>query len=110
MGYIKHHTIVVTTWDTPNIQKARDMACECGCLVSEVVVSKDNGYMTFFVAPDGSKEGWDPSYAGDDSRNAFVRWLESQRYDDRSSPYEWFEASYGSDDRKATIERQEWPR
>lgn len=90
MGYIKHDTIVVTTWDDDAMPKIHAKAVELlGAipsatsgegegynLVSPVVGPLMNGQSSFLVAPDGSKEGWDMSEAADEARRAFLEWLQ----------------------------------
>jgi hypothetical protein len=108
MGYIKHHAIVVTSWDDKTIEKAWNMAKRIGCQVSEILGPHSNGYCSFLIPPDGSKEGWDRSYEGDEARAIFKAWTNAQRYDDGSSSLEWVEVSYGSDDGKAEITDHAW--
>jgi hypothetical protein len=108
MGYIKHHVIVVTSWDEKLIEEAWWKANECGCKPSKIVGPYANGYGSFLIPPDGSKENWDRSDEGDAARNAFKTWVNTQRYDDGSSSLEWVEVSYGSDDGKAEITDHAW--
>ena len=111
MGYIAHRTIIVTsfdiTWDEPKLaETARKKAIEIfgEGLVSDMVDSVINGYKSFFVAPDGSKEGWPESDEGDVKREEFKKWLREQAYDDGSNHYDWAEFRYGGDERElATI-------
>ncbi|MGI9410256.1 MAG: hypothetical protein ACR2OV_09295, partial [Hyphomicrobiaceae bacterium] len=65
--------------------------------VSEVLRSIVNGYRTFLIPPDGSKEGWAESEEEDERRNSFVAWLEAQCYEDGSSPLAWAEVQYGDE-------------
>ena len=55
------------------------------------------------VPPDGSKEGWRESEAGDSTRAAFVKWLRSRCYDDGSSSYGWVEVQYADDEGETKI-------
>lgn len=74
MGYIKHHAIVATGWDTKRIMPSYGLALSIfGDSVSELVQSPVNGYVSFFIAPDGSKEGWVDSDNGDKNRETFMR-------------------------------------
>lgn len=76
MGYHNHHAIIVTAWDEKYIKEAHGKAIEIfGEPCSEVVDSNINGYVSFFIAPDGSKEGWEDSTAGDNRREAFKTWI-----------------------------------
>ena len=108
MGQIVHHAIIVTSCDDKAIEKAHDYAKEIGCAVTDIVDSGTNSYRSFLIAPDGSKSGWLSSQDGDDRRAAFVLWTAAQRHEDDSSPLEWCEIAYGSDDRAAKVERHEW--
>lgn len=99
MGYIKHDAIILTAWDEERMAKIHAKAQETGLPVSEIVKSPVNGYRSFFIAPDGSKEGWDASDEGDRRRETFKHWL-------RANPElycEWVQVSYSSDSNKALI-------
>ena len=61
MGYICHHAIVVTSSFEATLSDAWIKARQLFANVSPIVSSPLNGYRSFFVAPDGSKEGWDES-------------------------------------------------
>lgn len=99
MGYMCHHTIIVTTYRQTYILSAHNAAKELfGVLVSGIVESVMNGYYSFFIAPDGSKEGWDESDEYDKKRGQFIEWLDGFQFEDGSSPFKWFEAQYGDDD------------
>lgn len=100
MGWIRHHGIVVTCWDEKRIKKARAEAVkEFGDQVSEIVRSPVNCYLTFLIAPDGSKEGWTESDMGDARRTRFKEFL-------RTTPElyaEWLEYSHDVDNGSAVI-------
>ncbi len=98
MGYICHHAIVVTTdYDQNRLEQLRDFALGLDCVVSPIVDSITNGYCSFCVFPDGSKEGWSRSGDGDDARSALISRIESHKYSDGSSPFSWAEIQYGDD-------------
>jgi hypothetical protein len=78
MGYIKHHAIVVTSWNDALIVEAHAKAVEYCRLVTPLSETGVNGYRSFLIAPDGSKEGWGDSDLGDAEREAFIRWAEGQ--------------------------------
>jgi hypothetical protein len=86
------HDTVLTTDLTPDNSDRGHLAP----LVSDIVSGATNGYSSFsafFVAPDGSKEWWDTSDAGDRARERFVAWLESD-----DAPYlDWMEVQYGDE-------------
>lgn len=108
MGWIRHHAILVTGWQDNKLEEAKKKAEEFGNITTEIVAGNSNGYMTFVVVPDGSKEGWDRSDEGNDARDKFIEWLESQRYGDNSSYFYWVEVMYGSDDWDAKVTRHAW--
>ena len=115
MGYIKHHTIVVTGWREKDLDEARKKAVkifEETCkdnmvkapygsnIISPIVSGLTNGQKSFFIAPDGSKEGWNTSNNCNDARTAFLDWLKS------SDNYcDYIEVVFGGDDEQQTILR-----
>lgn len=74
MGTIIHDAIVVTSWREAYLVKARDEAERLGLPVTNVAASGINGYVSFLVAPDGSKEGWSDSDDGDRARASWIAW------------------------------------
>jgi hypothetical protein len=98
MGYMRHHAILVTSWDEESIRRAHQAAEATGATVTGIVDSPMNGYGTFLVAPDGSKEDWPDSDQGDRAREELVRWLQAQAYEDGSTPFDWAEVQYGDED------------
>lgn len=107
MGYIKHHAIVVTSWQD-DIKKAKSKAKEIGLHVIGPSKESTNGYRSILICPDGSKEGWGESDLGDFRRAKFRNWLDSQKFEDGSSFLEWAEISYSGDDREAKITNHAW--
>lgn len=98
MGYMRHHTIVVTSFSDEKIRPAHDRAVDVfGSTASSIVEGVVNGHCSFFIAPDGSKEGWPESDTGDRLRAEFIKWLDGQRFGDGSSPFDWAEIQFGDD-------------
>ena len=112
MGYMRHHAIIVTV-SYADIEEARNKAIEIfnkpaegdvGILhgapdiISNVVSDNINGHSSFFIAPDGSKEGWPESELGNERRAEFVQWLNDQSYGDGSNRFAWVEVQYGDED------------
>lgn len=95
MGTMIHHLIVVTSWRRESIAAAHEMAVGLGLGVSEISPVVINGYKSFAVWPDGSKEGWRDSNEGDQRRDALVAYLERQRYEGGSTPLAWCEVEIG---------------
>lgn len=105
MGYIAHHAIFVTGCGD-DIKEAHAKALEIfstfthevgvtvadgARLVTALTRGVTNGYQTFVIVPDGSKEGWSDSAEGDRCRDELISWLKSPgvyvdwaliRYDD----------------------------
>lgn len=116
MGYMRHHAIIVTSWKTEALEAAHRKARELfgptslsaseHVRVSDIIDSGMNGYHSFFVAPDGSKEGWQDSDEGDVQRDTFIAWLGANwTYDDGSTPFDWVEVQYGDDNREQRVTR-----
>ena len=106
MGYMRHHAIVVSSWDGALIVKARakaEKAFSGVTEVSKVTSGAINGYRSFFVAPDGSKEGWGDSDLGDEARDSFILWLRQQVETDGSSCIKWIEVQFGDDEGKTRV-------
>jgi hypothetical protein len=91
MGYMRHHAIICSgpapikdegaPWISSiaeyvtSLQRAHDKATAIfGDTVSPIVISPVNGIGSFFIAPDGSNEGWEDSDAGD----AYARLIADQ--------------------------------
>jgi len=96
MGYMRNHCIVVTCYgstdgDMPIIDAHKKAIELFQHLVSNIVESTCNGMFSFFIAPDGSKEGWDTSDYGNCQRDNFIKWL-------RDKSYDWAEIQYGDEE------------
>lgn len=105
MGYIKHHAIVLTSWKYEHLEMARAKAESLRLNPSELTIEAVNGYRSFIVPPDGSKEGWEGSMDGDCNRSAFKSWLNAQG---DNLYVEWAEVCYGSDDQDASVSDHAW--
>jgi hypothetical protein len=103
MGYIRHHAIVVTAWNEDDARDAHDEAHRIFGSTTGVVTSLCdpvmNGYISFAVLPDGSKEGWEESDDGDAARDRFIAWIES-KYN-----YAWAEVQFGDDNGEQIVTR-----
>lgn len=90
MGYMRHHAIIVTTWDKGVIEEVHKTATQLfqPQSVSGVLQGTANEYYTVFVGPDGSKEGWAESDKGDQLRAHFIEYLHTL------FPVEWAEVQY----------------
>lgn len=111
MGYMRHHTIVVTGFKFTDdsgagdhfsaaYNKANGLFPE---LVTEIIDSPWNHYQSFCVVPDGSKEGWDESNDYDRKRAEFLDLLRTCRFDDGSCSVDWVEVQFGDDEDETKI-------
>ncbi len=99
MGYIRHHAIAVTMWDDKMAKKLHKKAKELfGHLVTKIIDSGMNSTVSFFIAPDGSKEGWGDSDKGDKNRAEFIAYCKTFEYKPR-----FCEFFYGDDEGQAQI-------
>lgn len=117
MGFVKHHAIVVTCWDSAGAKVLRDKAVALGLNPTEITEPAVNGYISFLIPPDGNKEGWTTSDEFDEKRaefRLFIRDCESRM---RSEPFtmngprlwcEWVEVSFGDDPESAEISNSKW--
>jgi hypothetical protein len=103
MGYMRHHAIVVTSYDEKLIELAHAAADELFPYVSPISPPSVNRYRSFFVPPDGSKEGWEASDHGDEARAFFISALNSLRWDDGSTSIDWVEVQYGDDEGESIV-------
>ncbi len=104
MGYMCHHAIIVSSYDHDKLlAKAHEVAVGIFPHVSNIVPHIKNGGGSFFVPPDGSKEGWPDSDEGDKRRAQFVKWLQEQCYDDFSTSLPWIEVQYADDEKETFV-------
>lgn len=93
MGSYLHHAIVVTAqaeeWLAEAVGQAE--AAGLGDLMTPVLVAPLNGVASFFVGPDGSKEGWAASDAADLRRSELLDALAGME------GIRWALVSYGDD-------------
>ena len=100
---MRHHAIVVTSWNYELLEIAHSKAKEIFEQVAPITPKTINGYVSFLVAPDGSKEGWEYSDNGNKARSEFISWLDSQRHDDGSTSLHWVEIQFADDDKETKI-------
>src|SRR5262249_44412475 len=98
MGYMRHHAIVVASWKLGLLEAAHAKAESIFKWVSPISPQMVNRFASFFIPPDGSKEGWDESNEGDVERDRFIEWLNTQRYEDGSTALDFVEVQFGDDD------------
>ena len=97
MSKIIHKAIVVTASvflpdGLANIHAARKQAETLSLSPSAICHSPINGFVSFFVPPDGGKQGTDVAEKSDGYRSQFKSWLNAA-----GDSLEWGELSYGID-------------
>lgn len=110
MGYIRNHAIIVTAEDygSGDLEVAHCEATRIFPWVSPISPPAINRSRSFFIPPDGSKEGWTESDDGDKRRERFRKFLmEGFRYSDGSSKLHWIEIEYPGDDQN-TVRWENW--
>ena len=78
MGEARHHMIVITYWKPDTLAKAWQKAQKLQLTPTTVIASAREGWLTFYITPDGSKEGWTESEVWDDRRLEFCAFLEEE--------------------------------
>ncbi len=112
MRNIRHHALIVTCNDRKVIDSIRAKALELyklhmeasngSNLVSEIKESIVNHYCSFFIIPDGSKEGYDASDDSDVIREKLIDFIKPLAETDEYH-VSYAEVSYGADDGKTTF-------
>ena len=113
MKNIKHHTILVTSHDENSLSLIRNeiavifslyMEAKNGHqLISPIVPSLINKFCSFFIAPDGSKEGYDASEDGNIIRKKILEFLNSLNDSDGEHIVKFVELCYGTENGEAMI-------
>ena len=88
MSYTIHDAIIVTTHRMEAAISAREQALLFGLSATDIVESGVNGWMTFLIVPDGSKEGWPESDKGAAAREQWVAWAREQWKAAASPPFD----------------------
>ena len=117
MSHVTHHAIVVTSWNEEELKEAHQKAQTIGLMVSAIVLHgysdvlpaygtlnqrRINGGGSFFVAPDGSNDGWPESDQGDVRRWHFLKYLREVEN------IIWVEIAYSPDDATAEVTQHTW--
>lgn len=97
MGHQRHNAVVVTSWNKEKVAEAHNQATKMFGWVSPISPEVINGYSSFFIPPDGSKEGWAESDAADKVRAAFMDWIAAKSYDDGSNALCVVDVSFAGD-------------
>lgn len=113
MGYIKHNALIIeiNDYDSPLfdiyaeiLRAVEDCRFEVGSsarfAVSQIMKSVVNDYKFVFIAPDGSKEGWQT----DEEANQFRKTLFERITSKYPKSIEVFDVRFGGDDEYASVE------
>ena len=115
MGYMRHHAIVITGPKKsyhPEFEDLADVhrriltiAAQEGFafLVSGIIEAATNGLGSILIAPDGSKESWQESDNGNRLRDRIIAFLETLRYEDNSTSFDYVEVQFGDDECETKI-------
>ena len=98
MGYMRHDAIVATNWDTESVRAAHAQAKELGLCPSSICGPFVNGYSSFMIPPDGSKEGWEESCEFDDRRDAWKTWVGENFGDGHGRWLSWVHVQFAGDE------------
>ena len=98
MGTKNHNAILATTWNEEEVARIIKWVESLKSDDSYLFLfgpATINHQITVIMVPDGSKEGWAESDAGDVLRKNFIAEIEKGNYEDNSSPWDWIEVGYG---------------
>lgn len=98
MGVENNECIVATTWNYEAASKIKDWVQTLSESERELfafIPSLVNDKITVFMAPDGSKKGWEAANRGEDIRNQFIEQMKTFDNIDGSNPFKWVEVGYG---------------
>jgi hypothetical protein len=88
--------IAVTSDQKELFDAAYNKACALfPAQITPIIRSPFNSYVSFFIGPDGAKEGSDESVQRDSRREELKKWLPDS--------LQWVEVQYGDDDRQTKI-------
>ncbi|MDX2195794.1 MAG: hypothetical protein NW207_05205 [Cytophagales bacterium] len=113
MKNIKHHTIIVTCQEKAETENIRNqivalykqkMEVKTGHkLITPIFESLINSFFTFYIIPDGSKEGYDASEDGDILRQEVYSLLLTYKSQHPHIYIAYAELSYGGDNEAPKI-------
>jgi hypothetical protein len=100
MGFHAHKALIVTSYNDGLILVAHEKACTLFSVrsVSNLSGGLVNGFRSFSVWPDGSKEGWSESDDFDEMMRTYILWLENQQHEDGSNTLDWGLCQFSTDD------------
>ena len=103
MSHVVHSAILVTGMIESHLTMAYNEAKRLGLHIIGPSDPMINGYRTFIVQSNGSKDGWEEGDEDQVMRDRFEQWLITQTLPDSPVVLEWCRISYGYDVRLETI-------
>ena len=112
MGHTVHHAIVVTGDLEDPIQQAHALAESIFSVVSPLLLSEANGFLSFVIPPDGWNEGGEDSNRGNLRRFLFLTQLKKEPFTvveegETLSRISWAEVQYGSRSEEACVSQSD---
>lgn len=103
MGYMKHHAVCIIGWKKDVMEELHRKALEISekheqRIVTDLYSSPVDTYYSFFIHPDGGKEGWLPSDQGDRIRNEIIECID---IDPKFEHVRYVEVTFGEDENHA---------
>jgi len=98
MGVENNECVIATTWNSEamgNIKQWVLTLSEQEQSLFVFVPGLTNGKETLFLAPSGSKKGWDMDKEVKHLRDVIISYIKLYDYEDGSSPFTWVEVGYG---------------
>jgi hypothetical protein len=106
MGWFRHDVMVVIGYfEEDGFKKAHDKAFELfgDEMVSPIIKTPVNDFGSFYVGPDGSKEGWPESDKTDSNLSTFSEYLDKDKY-----YLKWVWVSVGGCEPEETRIKRSW--
>ena len=98
MGIKNNECIIITTWNKKAMKTLKEwvftLKDEHQSLFA-YIPSLMNNEETLFLAPCGSKKGWEEDLELEKIRDNLIEILKSFNYSDGSNPFDWVEIGYG---------------
>lgn len=98
MGVENNECVIATTWDEKAIRYIKDWVetlDKPSQSLFAFILGTANNKVTIFLAPSGSKKGWDEDIAAAKLRERLIEKIQLFDYSDGSSPFDWVEVGYG---------------
>lgn len=97
MGVENNNAIIATTRNSEEVARIKEWVEGLESMKDLFLFGSPqiNNKTTVVMVPDGSKEGWTESDAGDNLRSLFIKEIEKANYENGSNPWDFIEVGYG---------------